>query len=69
MNCAKAREDEASVLKEIGLFLEKVEISWRQRAKDIRLSEGDPNTSFFYARTTSRQKQNQVKGSLDTNNV
>uniref|UniRef100_A0A803NXE1 Endonuclease/exonuclease/phosphatase family protein n=1 Tax=Cannabis sativa TaxID=3483 RepID=A0A803NXE1_CANSA len=44
--------------KQLAKIYHKKEIFWRQRSKQLWLREGDQNTRYFYAATSSRRKNN-----------
>ncbi|KAL4298146.1 hypothetical protein GQ457_12G019110 [Hibiscus cannabinus] len=46
-------------------LLEKDEAYWAQRARVAWLTQGDRNTTYFYARTSGRRKKNRIRGLFD----
>ncbi|KAL0434333.1 UNVERIFIED_CONTAM: hypothetical protein Slati_2767600 [Sesamum latifolium] len=42
------------------------ELTWKQRAKAMWLTEGDKNTAYFHARANERRIRNEVKALRDT---
>ncbi|GKU89755.1 hypothetical protein SLEP1_g3851 [Rubroshorea leprosula] len=58
---ALAAKEERCVLNELEEWLEREEIMWRQRSRDIWIQEGDRNTCFFHRRATKRNDRNRVE--------
>ncbi|GLU10723.1 hypothetical protein SLE2022_275090 [Rubroshorea leprosula] len=58
---ALAAREERRVLNELEEWLERGEIMWRQRSRDIWIQEGDRNTRFFHRRATKRKDRNRVE--------
>ncbi|KAM6568696.1 hypothetical protein CsatB_016681 [Cannabis sativa] len=50
--------EEEEVEKEISKLWEKQELIWRQRSREIWLTDGDRNSKFFQASTMVRRKRN-----------
>ncbi|KAK1354013.1 hypothetical protein POM88_047269 [Heracleum sosnowskyi] len=46
-------------------LLERQEIYWQQRAKQMWLKEGDQNSQFFHRVATGRKKNNSIKGLMN----
>ncbi|GLT96557.1 hypothetical protein SLE2022_141700 [Rubroshorea leprosula] len=58
---ALAAREERRVLNELEEWLEREEIMWRQRSRDIWIHEGDRNTRFFHRRATKCKDRNRVE--------
>ncbi|XP_075633957.1 uncharacterized protein LOC142606505 [Castanea sativa] len=54
-----------SARSELNSWLDKEDAMWRQQSRLNWFQAGDRNTSFFYAKASSRQKKNLITGLLD----
>ena len=58
-----------STRSKLNSWLDKEDEMWRQRSMLNWFQARDRNTSFFYAKATSRQKNNLITGMLDEEDV
>ncbi|GLU03960.1 hypothetical protein SLE2022_211290 [Rubroshorea leprosula] len=58
---------EQSILDETEEWLEREEIMWRQRSREIWIQEGDRNTRFFHNRASKLKDRNRVDRLLNEN--
>ncbi|GLT59228.1 hypothetical protein SLA2020_320600 [Shorea laevis] len=52
--------EEQQLTAELEEWLEREEVMWRQRSREIWLQEGDRNTQFFHSRATRKRDRNRV---------
>lgn len=45
------------------------ELCWRQRCRELWLTEGDRNTRWFHTKASMRRKCNRIHGLYDCNNI
>ncbi|GLT94943.1 hypothetical protein SLE2022_126540 [Rubroshorea leprosula] len=55
------QDEEKRVLAETEEWLEREELMWRQRSREIWLQEGDRNTRFFHKKASKRRDRNRVE--------
>ncbi|KAL0011082.1 hypothetical protein SO802_006190 [Lithocarpus litseifolius] len=57
----------ASVRKDLNIWLEREETMWNQRSRAGWLRSGDRNTQFFHAKASNRRQRNTIEGLVDAN--
>ena len=50
-------ELEATLYLELDEWLERVDLKWRQKSRELWIKEGDQNTRFFYLSTLVRRRR------------
>lgn len=50
-------------------LIEKQEIFWQQRAKQLWLAEGDENSRYFHNYASKRKSRNHITGLMDSNGI
>ncbi|GLT59335.1 hypothetical protein SLA2020_321600 [Shorea laevis] len=59
--------EEAKKANEMEEWLEREEVMWKQRSKEIWIHEGDRNTRFFHQRASRRRELNKIEGLMGEN--
>uniref|UniRef100_A0A803Q2T5 Reverse transcriptase domain-containing protein n=1 Tax=Cannabis sativa TaxID=3483 RepID=A0A803Q2T5_CANSA len=60
---------EEDILKNLGELWKRKESMWKQRSRELWLSKGDRNSSFFHASTMVRRKRNQIWNLKNSNGM
>ena len=65
MNGDTVREEIIEIRRALNGWLDTEAVMWNQRSRNMRLVDGDQNTSFFHAKASHRYQKNLILGICD----